>query len=131
VGKLLQRPVLVAVKVAPFIIQRENISVTENQWYDFGTRTKESEASLDGGGLVLVFADAGLVVANGLSAVGGFMVPEEGIDMNTEEQLDGSISMLDVFDEEGSLVANKSCSILETGDDEKGEDDDKIPLTKK
>lgn len=95
----------------------------EEQYYRkrvvrFWDEDEESEASLDAGGLLFA---GGIATAGGLSAV-GFMVPE-GTDMNTEEQFDGSISLLDVFDEEES-GDSKSLSMLETGDQEEGEDDD-------
>jgi hypothetical protein len=103
----------------------------------FWDEDEESEASLDAGGLL--FADAGLVAADGsLSVVGAFsMVPEEETDKNhTEEQqfdgsisMSGSISMLDVFDEEGSF-ANKSLSILDEEEEEEGEEDDQNPIDK-
>jgi hypothetical protein len=76
----------------------------------FWDEEEESEASIDAEGQL--FAD-GLSATDGSSTV-GFMVPKR-TDMNTEEQFDGSMSLLDVFGEEGS-VARK--------DEEEGDDDD-------
>jgi hypothetical protein len=89
----------------------------------FWDEEEDLEASLDAGGLLV----AGGIAAADSSSTVRFMVPK-GTDMNTEEEFDRSMSLLDVFGEERFSRkfegGSKTLGILQTGDEEEGEEDD-------